>query len=368
MPPEESDVSAESSTAAGEDVKSQVDSSTTTKAEDTKPTQTVEDVIQKVFKSHSSSEKGESESGVKKSNATENEEEKKGEAEESEVTDSEASKDKSGEKEEGETEKKEVDKSPIPYERFAEVNSKKVELETRLEQLKPVTDAYESLTAHCTKAGIDEQQFNYWMEVAAQCNLNPSKAMEILQPVLQKLQGFTGDALPKDLAEMVENNEIPLAFAKRLAAAEANREFGQKMQQRTEQQKVQEKQQQYVAELTNSMNSWLGSRKTTDADFTPKSDQNAPDGKFEFFLHKFRAEAESANLKSAQELIALADRVYKGVSTSFEKFAPRKTQTKVLPSSRSVTNGSGAPKSFEDVIEQRAAAHGLHFQAPRKTR
>jgi len=362
----ESDEIVESSTTGEVDVNKEAVSSTAEEGKSaaaSKVTKTLEDVVQSVFKSQSSGEKEEAESGVQSLNKTS--EKKEGEETKEEEVDASESQDKKGEKVE-EEKKKEEDKGPIPYARFEEVNKVKVELEQQFEQLKPLLEAQQSVIDHCTKHNISEQQFYYWMDVAAMVNSDPAKAMETLKPILGQLQGFSGDILPQDLQELVDNNEIPLAVAKRLVAAESREKFGQGKAKMTEQQMQAQRHQQFVSELTNSMNSWLGSQKTSDPDFQPKKGESEPDGKFEFFLHKFKAEAEVVKPKNAQELVALADKVKTSLGSAFERMFPKAKATRTIHSSRSTTSGNGAPKTLEEAIEQQAAKNGIAFTAPKR--
>ena len=363
------DVSAESSTA-----KTGAESAAATGAGEAKETKSLEDVIRDTFKASSSGDKAKSGSGVQELNKTQNEEGKESEGTKVESTQSQEGDGKTKEGEQGEKQgeegKKEGEegKNPVPYERFEEVNTKKEELEQRFEQLKPLLEAQQSVINHCVENNISEQQFYYWMDIAGLANSNPIQALEKLQPILEQLQGLSGDSLPKDLQEMVDNNEIPLALAKRLAKAEAMTKFGEGrskvIEQKSKEQLMQEKQKQFFTELTNSMEQWKQRKATSDPDFMPKQGKEAPDGKFEFFLDKFELEVSRSKPKSAQELVALADKVYASLGTAFEKLFPKKAATRHVHSNRSTTTGNGAPKSLDDAISQAAAKHGIAFSAP----
>lgn len=338
------------------DVASSAASTQQSSANETK--QTLENVISDVFKaSQSSGEQQDKASDVQQSNSTEkeNKDSVKEEAAESE--------DK-GEKDQTEQKQEDVDKGPVPYERFAEVNKKAKELTQQFEESKPLLEAHRSVIDHCQRNNISEEQFQNWMTIAALAGTDPEKALQHLEPLVTQLKSLTGDVLPKDLQEMVDNNEIPLEVAKRLAKAESQSKFGQQRTQLTEQQLIQQKQQAFVEQMTGSFSSWQKSKMDSDPDFVPKGKPTDADGKFELFLNKFALDAKAANVQSAQELIAVAEKAYNAINSSLQKFMPKSTRTKVLLSTRSSSSTRTAPKNVDDAISAAAAKHGISFTVP----
>jgi hypothetical protein len=342
------------------DVKGVDSSNTKTAATETK---TVDDVINEVFnKSQSSSDKVGEESDVQSLNATEKKEEEASE-EKKDTSTSEEHKEPKGEEESKKVDEK-VDKGPIPYERFDEVNKAKVDLENRFKEVEPVLAEFSRVADICTKGNVTEQQFNYWLEVASLANTNPEAALAKLEQILPSLKTASGDALPSDLQIAVDNNDVPLAIAKRLAKAEAQAKFVQQRSVTTEQQMVQQNQQRFVNELHSSMNVWLDNKKGNDPDFVPKSSPNAADGKFELFVHKMALDARSGNVKNSQDLIALAEKTYASIDSTVKRFIPKPNGTKVLSSTRSSSSSKMEPRSVDDVIAARAAKHGIQYEVP----
>lgn len=364
MPTEHNNLREGAESQAATDVNTQkgAESSTDNPTAEQGKTETLESVIKGVVDSHSSGEKAEAGSGVRNSNKTAGEEGEKGEGEKEE---SQTQEQEDGEKAEEGSDKKEGQEEvevgkDVPYNRFKEVIDKRNELETRIKELEPGLAYVADITAHMQKNNITEQQFNFWMDVAAMANTDPAKALETMKPLLEKLQGFTGDKLPSDIQAMVDNNEITLDVAKRLVRAENQSKFGQQRQVKTEQQILQERQQQYTGELTRTMNSWLDGKKTSDPDFVPKKGETEPDGKFEFFIQKMQAEAPQANVKSAKDLATFAEKVYASINASFNRFTPKK-QTTTSVNSRRSSNQTKSPESLNDVVSAAAAKHGITF-------
>ena len=247
----------------------------------------------------------------------------------------------------------------MPYERFSEVNTKFKTLEKELTDVKPLVEAQRSIIDHCVRSNVRPEQFQYWLNIAALANTDPEEAMKQLQPMLEEFQGITGDKLPQDLQQMVNNQEISLPVAKRLAVAEGRMRAGQKRTQLTEQQLLQNRQQMYVRELTSAFDTWLSNRRVNDPDFKPKAKPSDPDGKFELFMNKFSVDAKQSDVKSGQDLVNVAESAYTAVEASVKQFIPRPNGAKVLSSTRSATTTPAVPKTIEEVVAQRATALGI---------
>jgi hypothetical protein len=242
------------------------------------------------------------------------------------------------------------DKGPIPYERFAEVNKAKAEAEQTLEGLKPAVDAYNSIAEFCSTNGIEPQDFQYWLNVAAMVKNDPEKAMELLNPKVQELQGFKGEILSPELSAAVENGEMSLEWAKKLAAAENRQKFSAKQTQQTQAQIAQQQEQRFMKEVHTAFDNWSTTKMQSDPDFKPKSDPNGKDGIFELVLYKIGAEWQKAGIKTPQDLTAFAEKCYGAIKGTINSFAAPKKNGVIVRSNQSTTSGRSEPKSLEDAI------------------
>ncbi len=109
---------------------------------------------------------------------------------------------------------------PIPYERFAQVNEAKNVAEQQIAEYKTHADAYKGIEQYCQSNGITHEDYNYWMGVAAAFKNNPEEALKFLQPKYAELQSYKGEVLSPELTKAVENGELSLDYAKKLAIAE----------------------------------------------------------------------------------------------------------------------------------------------------
>lgn len=255
--------------------------------------------------------------------------------------------------------KPEADKGPIPYERFAEVNNAKVQAEATIKQLLPLAETFKTIDAHCQRYNISDQEFAYWMDVAALSKIDPVKAKQMLLPTLQQMDTFTGDLLPADLRTAVDEGKLTEEYAKELSKARNQEKFAQQQVQQTRQQQALQQQQQYQEKLYTSLENWQTRIAKTDLEFVPKADPSAPDGKFELFVHKFALDAKSVSDKSIENLLAVADKAYQSVNASVKKFGPKLNGNKVLRSTQSTSTTAPAPKTLEEVIARGAAKFGI---------
>lgn len=252
------------------------------------------------------------------------------------------------------------DKGPIPYERFVEVNTAKQQLEEKVKEQEDYVAAQRSIGEYCAKNNITNEDFSYWLNVAAAVKNNPEKALELLEPQFQQLKGFKGEVLSPELQSAVDNGEMSLEWAKKLAKSENQQKFSQNRVQLTEEQSRQQQQQRYMQEVQTSFQSWAKTKQQTDPDFQPKV-SGAEDGKFEFMLHKMNAEYPNANIKSVDDLIAFAEKIYESVNKSFGRFAPHRNGTKVVKSNQSTSALRGESQSWNEAISMGARKAGVDF-------
>jgi hypothetical protein len=242
----------------------------------------------------------------------------------------------------------------VPYERFTEVNTRMKNAEAELEKAKPLIDDYSRLVSTLQERGITAEKLDQITKVQQLLDNDPEAALKELLPIVEKLQGFVGNKLPQDLQAKVENGTMELADAKELAQLRAKLEFGAK---RTEYEKKQSEQRQ-MAELRTGLDraakEWEATKQTSDPDYRPKKDPAGPDGKWEMTRDKYLAMANMRKsdgsfvnpIRTVQDMVALMDEAYKGVSLSLKPRAKPATR-KSLSSNGSSTNGKST--SFEDA-------------------
>lgn len=301
---------------------------------------------------------------------TEDKEEKGEEEEEEESTDdSQKGEDKEEKKEDSKTEGEEKkegeedqEKGPIPYDRFQTVVQEKNDAVNWRQQHEGQVKAYQSIDSFCRSHGISVEEYGYWMDVAALSKTNPIAAMEKLKPQLQNLQSATGDVLPKDLQDAVENGDITAEWAKEVAKARTQAAMGQRQTQESRQQQAQTRQQQFMTELETGLNNWSQAKSKLDPELKFEAGK-PPSGKLGFVLDRVGSMWRSgAEVNSVADLIALAEKALEAVNKDLKPFVPARNGSTVVRSSQSSTRTTpkAEPKTMAEAIRMGAAAAAKH--------
>lgn len=250
-----------------------------------------------------------------------------------------------------EEEKVEADQGPVPYKRFAEINEAKNQFEQKFKEVEPMVEAYRSWVNYFQQNNITEEEHNFWMTVAAQYKNSPEEALKALQPKYAELQSFKGEVLSPELTKAVENGEMSLEWAKKLAQAENRQKHIEKQTIQQQKQAQEQQSQRFMQEVQTSFANWTQQKLASDVGFKPKSDSNAKDGRYEFVLHKIGSEWQRAGVKTPKDLIAFAEKCYNDVKGAFENGQPKRNGVNVR-SNQSSSQGVGEPKSLDEAISR----------------
>lgn len=264
------------------------------------------------------------------------------------------------------TETKVEDKGPIPYERFTEVNEAKKNLEQQLKEVEPFVNAQKTLGEFFTKNNLQNEEIDFWLNVAANYKNNPEQALKMLEPHFQQLQSYKGEIIPADLQKLVDDGEMSLAVAKRLAAAENKQKFSQQQTKLTQEQIQQQESQRFVNEVQVSMHNWNKTKMSSDPDFKPKTNGDS-DGKFELVQKYLLADFPQSGARTVDDIVAFAEKTYETVNNVWKKNRPQVNGIKTVKSTQSLTSSrSDAPKSFEEATALGARKAGVNFNPLRK--
>ena len=273
----------------------------------------------------------------------------------------------------GETkeEKQEDTKGPVPYERFEEVNTKYRNLETEAIQLRDYAKHHQGIIDYCSKYNITNDQFGKVLEIQGLINTNPAEALKRIMPIVEAIQGFTGDKLPPDLQSRVDKGTLELPDAREIASLRAQAQFGTNRFDQYQKKMEEDRQSALTNSLASANIEWTNAKKKADPDFKPKANDNLPDGKYEMVYNKMTALiGEQKNgqfvnvIKTPADMTALLERAYQSVDASLAPFRSRPATRKPL-----IQNGSSInrAKNEEDAKTMReevgiaAARHGLSF-------
>ena len=233
-------------------------------------------------------------------------------------------------------------KKPVPYERFKDVIAKKNDAVKQLETSKPLIERATQIQQFMQKSQLIDTDLNTALEVVALIKSNPQEGVKKLEELKQQLLLQTGDRLPDDLQNELNEGLITEQAAKREAKLRAQLEQGK--QQETTQ--AEQKTVQLRNSLTSEVNNWTQQTQAKDPDFKPKAAPADPDGKYEFVFSRFLQLWQTVPVKTIAEAVGLADRAYNEVNGFVTRVQPKPRQMKrpvsIQRSSRTNNNGEGS--------------------------
>lgn len=248
---------------------------------------------------------------------------------------------------ETEEKKDETENGPVPYERFKEVNDKVAEYETKVKEYEPMVEAHRSIIDFCQTNNISNEDFQQMLEIGRLIQVDPSAAKKAIEPIWNALNGLTGEILPPDLKQEVEDGLLTEARAKEIARLRGNRQFSDLQSQNTQKRLQQDQQRQFVNAVQTSVKTWSDTKMISDPDFKPKPGPNAPDGKYEVFLDKFVALTNRTQIKTVADAVKLAEQAYADVGRLFTSLRPKPVAKKAVSSTKSTStktsNGEKTP-------------------------
>jgi len=220
-------------------------------------------------------------------------------------------------------------------------------LREEVESLKPMAERVVKLNQYCEANSITDAQLNDALELTALLNTNPAKALERLTPVMQVLQQYVnGDGLPEDLQQEVNEGKISLERAKQLNKTLAQ----QKVEEQRRLRSIETEQTRSRNSMVEAVNSWDKAKRATNPDFKPKVNASEPDGLWEFVQSRFNTMLQSAQVKTQQDVISLAEQAYENVTKGIGRLTPRPSVSRTLTSVGTSTTALPAPKTPDDVI------------------
>lgn len=269
-----------------------------------------------------------------------------------------------GDKEKGERREKEAEEQDdegddleegqrVPYDRFKKVIDQRNETRQKLSSMEQEVDQYreghqqfEAIQSFLGQNDLRQQDAVEALQIAAMMNNDPAKALEMLQPKLQMLQQFTGDALPQDLQDQVETGEISREAARELVKTRNQNALLQQRQQRSESQQREQQTRQQTQATQQAMAQAADSVQRQIVEADPEYGKKAP-----FVQKELQVLISQRNPRTPDEAAALVREAHKNVTRELQRIAPRR-QVRPGPSS---TDGGTSPAGSNEPDSMRAA-------------
>ena len=230
--------------------------------------------------------------------------------------------------------------------KYREEKDKRVQVEQENEQYKGFYNQY---SGYLEKNNISAEEANQLFDIGALMKNDPQKALETITPYYNQLLQMTGNVLPQDLQQQVQQGYITEQHARELSrqkAMNANHQNRvhqqQQLHQQQESQRIQELNTNIQSALANLEKGWQSS----DPDYKMKSTRIQERVK----LMWLEANQKGQMPKSTDEAVQMAESAKRQVEKELKQFVPRKPITPVEGG-----GGSGMtkpqPNSTLDVIK-----------------
>jgi len=252
--------------------------------------------------------------------------------------------------------KEEQDKQ-LPFHqhpRFQELIKESRELKTIKEQLPVIqrdAEEYRGIERYMEANGLTAPEVARGYEIMAAIKNDPVKARELLAEVWQNLSTFTGDVLPQDLQQEVEEGKLTAERAKEIAALRHQSRFQEGRSQQSQQQLQQQEEQQRLQQSNNMLNStavsWEGQKRQTDPDYAEKAD---------LVIDRVMAVvAQQGKPQTPEAAKKILDDAYAFINERFKRFAPRRAPVAPASSAASAPAATAEPKTLLEAVTAAAS-------------
>lgn len=196
------------------------------------------------------------------------------------------------------------DRGPVPYDRFQKVISQKNEYKEGHRQ-------YQQITSYLAENNINSEEASTGLQIMALMKNDPQRALEALTPYMETLRQLTGDTMPDDIRERVDDGYMDEDAGKELARARAEANRLRQTNERVQEQQVQAQSAQHLESLAQTVTSWEMKTRQQDPDFDLKQDEI--DDRVRVLV------AERGRPETAEAAIAMANEAYETVNSRFKQ-------------------------------------------------
>jgi hypothetical protein len=230
------------------------------------------------------------------------------------------------------------------------------EVTRELKELRPLkvkAEAFDQLQQAMQQAGVTPAEADEAIELWRLMKTDPAGALKTLKPYVAKLESFTGESLPDDLKQAVDEGRIDEALAKQVAKDRGALNQTKAVQQQTQRATVE----QTVGEARKTADSLWNDWKSTDPDFDALS-ASVQQG-FKVRMLEAATQRQMVTPEKAREFFnsSLTE-----ARAALRKLRPAKPEVKpVDPATGGSVPGAAKPSSMLEAIKQ--AADGRYVLA-----
>lgn len=158
------------------------------------------------------------------------------------------------------------DKGPVPYKRFQQVNQEKNEYKEGHRQ-------YQQITTYLASNNINAEEASMGLQIMALMKNDPKKALDALTPYISSLRQVTGEILPDDIQNKVDDGYMDEQTGRELSQSRAEAAALREQNERAVAQNQQVQNQQVLNHLASTVTEWENKTRQTDPDYDLKQDE-----------------------------------------------------------------------------------------------
>jgi len=236
--------------------------------------------------------------------------------------------------------------------RWQQMVKQRNDFKDQLQEFQPKAEQFQQIESFMETQQLSNQEVAEGFKIMALMKNDPAKALETLRVHMQQLEGFTGEILPTDLQEEVDEGFITSDRAREIARLRNQGQFNANRAAEQETRRNNETQQRTVHDAQSrqrtAVDTWQQETISRDADFKQKQP---------FVFRELAFLAQQSPPRNENDAVALAQRAYDNVNTQMKNLVPRKPEIKPsVTSDRASANQGAAPQpdSFMEAVRQAA--------------
>lgn len=203
-------------------------------------------------------------------------------------------------------------------------------------QLAEKAKHYEEISDYMRANGLTNDELAQGFEVMALMKNDPFKAKEVLNSHMSKLAQFTGDILPADIQEKLDNGFIEPDAARELASYRARSELSAKATEEYKAKIAQEAEAQTKQNMYQAVVDWESRVTMKDSEYRNKQ---------ALVTDRVKSIMQSTgNPKSPEEAVKYVEQAYNEVNQRLGSLAGRSTPSRMPTSYNSSSSGNVAPQ------------------------
>lgn len=239
---------------------------------------------------------------------------------------------------------------PKTRQRFEKLQAKYRDASEQLEKANVDAGYYRQFTNFLETNGLDQDDANNLFRIGALMKNDPFAALEAITPFYHQLLETTGQILPPDLLQQVQQGYLTKAHALEISRSRAMGKVAPALQQehqQREQQRTSRQQGQNAASMQSAIANWEQNWSKQDPDYSVKKDRVLD--RLELMLA--RAQRENKLPQTVEQAVALANKAKKDVEAEMRQFKQKKPVS-MVDGGNNNSSHLPEPKDTRDVIRR----------------